>query len=428
VTRPASGRLATAFAVLVLVAAGGLLVLAPAVAAVPAAGAAGFTGVAEANGVRTTVVASGGPLTSVPMDTGSPVAQATLDSLGSSLAFASQPYPGDEAVTLPGTVAGVTGGKVNLPHYPLIAQSNAPGQPSSDVEAPGSSLKASSSSAESKASATTGGSTGTTAAGLTSAYAQISQAATGTVTALAISDAQGITIGPLRLGHVRSSSTVHLAPDASVARSSALEVTGASVGGSAVGITPAGLTAGSSTTPLPATSPVDEQLRSAGVSVAYLEPESTPAGVVAAGVKVTVSRQVPGPVSPVTVTYIFGQSASAVAGVAGTPPSLAVPSGLGPTSPPPDSAGTSADPAGLPTPRNAPGIASPLGAAMTAAFPSPRPPPAPSVLSSRPLGHLRRTPGFDLSTLYLVLAAGAMAAAALSRLISLFGVKLRWIS
>src|SRR4051812_7782226 len=160
----------------------------------------GYVAVAEADGVRTTTVATGGPLTSVPVDVGSPVAQATFDSLGSSRAFASQAYPGDEVVTLPGTVAGVTNGAANLPHYPLIAQSDAPATPSSNVDAPGTSLRADSSSTESKASATSGAQSGDDRAGLTSSEAHIALTADGAVTASAANDAEALTFGPLRFG------------------------------------------------------------------------------------------------------------------------------------------------------------------------------------------------------------------------------------
>jgi hypothetical protein len=70
------------------------------------------------------------------------VAQATLDSLGTSQAFASLPYPGGTVVGLPGLIAGVTGGKVALPAYPAYAYSDDPTTPYARREVAGYSLRA----------------------------------------------------------------------------------------------------------------------------------------------------------------------------------------------------------------------------------------------------------------------------------------------
>ena len=79
----------------------------------PSARAAGsFQAAAIAEGVRYTVTVPGAPLSDQIADAGGPVAQASLDSLGTSRGFASLPYPGDTATGLPGLVAGFTGGMV----------------------------------------------------------------------------------------------------------------------------------------------------------------------------------------------------------------------------------------------------------------------------------------------------------------------------
>jgi hypothetical protein len=409
---------------------GGISMVATPFLARPAAAASeSFSAMAEADGVRITVVANGGPLTSVPVDTGSPVAQATLDSLGSSKAFASQAYPGDEAITLPGTVAGVTKGAASLPHYPLIAESDASSQPSATVDQPGSSLSASSSPSGSKASAVTGAQSGDNRAGLTSGRADISQASDGAVTATGSSDTEAVAVGPLYLGRVLSSATVRVAPGSNASKSSTLEVTGASVAGVPISITPAGVTAGSSTNPLPSTSPLSDVLRNAGMSVTYIAPETTPSGIIAAGVKVTVSKDVPGPVSPVSVTYIFGQSAASVAGAADSSSQAATPAAA-------DNPASQAGPSGAQTAPATPGsggvtpAATSSGAGVLSAGSTARTErpylalrtPASGARTSR-----RAMAGFDLSAFYLVVAVGAIAAAVMSRLVGMLGVK-QWIS
>src|SRR5438445_6738615 len=77
-----------------------------------------FNGVAGADGVRLTVFNATAPVAQTPVDGGGPTAQASLDSLGSSKAFASYPYPGDILIAVPGLLAGLTGLPAP-PGYPL---------------------------------------------------------------------------------------------------------------------------------------------------------------------------------------------------------------------------------------------------------------------------------------------------------------------
>ena len=229
-----------------------------------------FSGLAAAEGIRVTFLASGGPVTDRPLDGGSPVAQAVLDSVGSSNAFASHLYPGDLAVTGPGTLAGVTGGQVNLPEYPAIARSDASTQPSSEVSGGGGTLRAQSTPDRSEASATAGLFDAPTAKLLTaSARAAVTKQASG-ARSLASDDVTGFAAGPLILDQVRSLAEVAVADDGVLARRSELRVTGASIGGTPVEIGPGGITLGPSASPLPGRPPVEEVLRQSGVSVTYL--------------------------------------------------------------------------------------------------------------------------------------------------------------
>ncbi len=60
------------------------------------------------------------------VDAGVSAAQAQIDSLGTTRAFASSPYPSESVVLLPGLIAGITGGQTSalIPPYPLIAATN----------------------------------------------------------------------------------------------------------------------------------------------------------------------------------------------------------------------------------------------------------------------------------------------------------------
>src|SRR2546428_735047 len=65
-----------------------------------------YRAVANADGTRVTVSAPGYLLVNTLFDTGAPTAQAVVDGLGNSRAFASYPYPGDTVVAAPGLVKG----------------------------------------------------------------------------------------------------------------------------------------------------------------------------------------------------------------------------------------------------------------------------------------------------------------------------------
>src|SRR5207248_8487241 len=78
-----------------------------------------------------TVIVPNAPATSSIVDTGLTSAQAVVSSGGTSKAFGSNPYPGDNAVTLPGTLAGF--GAAGVPQYPLYAESVNPDTPKTEI-------------------------------------------------------------------------------------------------------------------------------------------------------------------------------------------------------------------------------------------------------------------------------------------------------
>ena len=407
----------------------------------PAGAAPAFSGVAAAEGIRITLAATGGPATNTPVDSGGPVAQAALDSLGSSTAFASHVYPGDAAVSGPGAVAGVSNGAVNLPGYPLIAQSDAATTPESNVAGAGASLRARSSADRSEAEASTGGFDSSSARfGSAVARALVGRTGAGP-RALSSNDVHGFAVGPLVLGHVRSVADVALADDGTMSRASELRVTGASIAGTAVEIGPDGVRSGPSTTPLPA-APIGDQLRQAGIELSYLEPEEGDGGITAAGLLVTVEQPAPGPVTPVGIRYLIGR-ASARLGSAG--PSIHLPGitdpGSDPSAPPPDPGpeGPSVSappPAAQPAP---PLSAPPEGPALGLVPAGPSPDESssgaggPPADEAAPAGHgngaveasraaTTRAAGlFDTELFYLVVAAGGVLAAATIRTIGQAG-------
>ena len=95
--------------------AAGSLVGAVTVSPPPAGAATSFTALAAAEGIRVSPYAGGAPVANEPVELGVPVAQAIFDSLGTSQSFSSAVYPGDLLVSLPGLVAGVSGGQLTCP-------------------------------------------------------------------------------------------------------------------------------------------------------------------------------------------------------------------------------------------------------------------------------------------------------------------------
>ena len=135
----------------------GLVLLGVVVALEGGAGAADvptFTATAAADGARMSVVIVDAPLTSAPVDGGGPTAQAQLDSSGGSRAFSSAPYPGDTAISVPGTAAGF--GIAGVPSYPFYLESSYPLAPESSADQPGYHLHAKSAERQSEAEARAG--------------------------------------------------------------------------------------------------------------------------------------------------------------------------------------------------------------------------------------------------------------------------------
>src|SRR5438105_1416401 len=97
-----------------------------------------FTATANARLLQVTLTAQPPIGVDPPLDPGTSTAQAQVDSLGVSQAFASSAYPGQSVLTAGGSLATVTDGRLGsdqIPDYPLIASSGYPARPTDKVEA-----------------------------------------------------------------------------------------------------------------------------------------------------------------------------------------------------------------------------------------------------------------------------------------------------
>jgi hypothetical protein len=261
-----------------------------------------FVAVAGADAGRITWSAPGVGAVDTILDGGAPSAQALVNSLGTSAAYAAAPYPGETAMSTPGTVATL----LNLPSppaYPLIAATSYPATTQANVEQPGFLLASRSDPASSTATADIGRADGTTAVAHNRSMAKVT-ATSEALTAESESVTRGLLIGGvLRIGNVRSAAQATRTAGGDLRRQSSLTMDGVAVGDTPVGLDEDGLVLLGTSTPLPGGLPPAEVLRQAGLTIQRLAPEETPGGVIAAGLRVTQVQTLPdGHQSVVAVT------------------------------------------------------------------------------------------------------------------------------
>jgi hypothetical protein len=324
-----------------------------------------YSAYGQADGFFLTIKNSAIPLLSA-IQGGGPTAQATLDSLDQSNAFASFPYPGQEEAGLPGLIGSVLG--LPVPAYPAYVNTSY-GQPAVSKDLTGVSLRASSTHASSTATAIAGGN------GLTKAQSEVlssldSDDAVQT-TAVATIDTFDLG-GALSISNLRSVATASRDAKGLLTSTSRLSIGRISVPGLAVTLPrtanmcpvnqlpsselpPAPCPPELTEVPLPAqfagatvteptvgfldgnfvvTLPGTEQkipvpaatmlsaLKAAGVDASYQEPRKLKNGIIAAGLvlrQTVPGSPVPVPENPVLntpgpleVTYTFGESVATV--------------------------------------------------------------------------------------------------------------------
>ena len=287
----------------------------------PAQGAEGFAGtfgaVASADAVRVTWIVPHAPASDTVLDFGGPSAQATLDSIGGSQAFASFPYPGENAVTAPALIAGASGGQINLPSYPFWVGSTYPVTPKAESGSGPYMIKAESTDTSSASSASAGlDSNGQAALGLAKSQAS-TVAAPDAVTSQASTEVTAFAVGPLKIGQVVSTAKAVFS-GGTVTRDATTRVSGAMVGETPVAFTEKGLVVGSS--PVPADpKPIVDALAAAKIGVEFMPRQDTETGVVAPTIRVT-QRDEAGQ----SITYVLGRTSAFAQGEGTEPPPAAL--------------------------------------------------------------------------------------------------------
>ena len=247
-------------------------------------------GTAVADGVRMTMIVPGAPVTSKVIDAGGPSTQADLSTFTGNRASAALPYPGDGPMAGPGTAAGALGSNglqfpVPFPSYPFFATAEYPARPEQKVGDGPYVVETKTGAATARGVARSGfhqddGSAGAVFAISTSSVEQT----TDRIVAEAVSDAQGLTIGPLTIGQVRSKAKTEVAADGQITRSSSMALSGVRVADSAIGLTPSGVVVGTSPLPAPVAdfmAQLNRALAPSKIQVFLMGGAETPHGVVA---------------------------------------------------------------------------------------------------------------------------------------------------
>src|SRR2546423_9264623 len=208
----------------------------------------GFQGFTAASSLRLSYEIPG-YIAPRPIDGAGPIAEATLDALAGR-SFASLPYPGDDGVNYPALVTVATG--QSPPGYPFYAVATAD-QPESQVADPSNTFLLTAKVAPQLATSEgkfrpSGGDTI-----MSGAASKTTVTASGEdVVATAESLSEGIRIGDLTVGSVRSKSVTVYKPGAAPVTTSETLVEGGKVGETSFSFGPQGLKVAQNAVPIPA--------------------------------------------------------------------------------------------------------------------------------------------------------------------------------
>jgi hypothetical protein len=133
------------------------------------------------------------------------------------------------------------------------------------------------------------------------------------VTALAMSDTQGLSIGPLTIGEIRSTASQTFGGDGRVTPSSSLEITGIKLGTLPVSFTRDGVLVGASHTPVPVNETMAKLLAPSRITFRVLAAQEVPGRVVAPTVQITAPLASPAADGdPTTLTIVLGGATAAL--------------------------------------------------------------------------------------------------------------------
>jgi len=267
---------------------------------------------------------------------------------------------------------------------------------------------------------------------LVNSTAGVSVQRDGSVLARAVSDVQSLTIGPLTIGEMKSTATETLGADGTIKPTTAMVLDGVVIGGLPVSISPEGLDVPGRTVPLPLNSTFASLLSASKISVTVVAAQSYPGRVVAPALQITgpVSAPIVGS-APGTYTLMVGGASAGMMNSVGADTSSA-PSSSGPLGGSPVRPPAASTDSGTVPPSAAAGVGgAPVPAASVEPAPavadlSPPRGPAAMTLGPRALRPRAVRENFDITSLYLIVAALAFVMWAAGQLVRLLGVRQTW--
>jgi len=382
-----------------------------------------FAATAAADPVRVLTHIANFPATAAPIDSGGPSARVAAGSAGGGTAYSAAPDPGSFPSSLPGIGSGVlaqNGLKLpfQVPDYPLAVTADAQ-NPNRTVGAGGYELRADVGPSSASADTTTGGQSPGGNFGLMTADARIAPVEAG-VQALAISDIQSLTVGPLTIAGVHSEASELEDQTGNVVKRSAFHVDAIRIGSLSIGLAPGGFTVAGTPVPADSQKSFNDMLAASGVSLEQFPATETPDGIVGAGLVVTQKFNAP-QYGATSVSYRIGGVAVRLQG-AGQPATTGSAGAGGVPSAPAGSVGQLAFPTGVTglTGNQFPTGAAPLASGGPVSAPAAQSDAAgavPGVAFAMPAAATRTLAAVDSNGIYLVVVAAGVIGLGVTRFV-----------
>lgn len=251
------------------------------------------------------------------VDVSSASAQALVDSIGRSTAYASAPYPGDIVVGLPGLVNGLGAGELPpVPDYPLYVNSDFPAEPARRGELGPYVLDARSDALESVGSVAIGMSSESLKVGAVNARSEASvDEVTGALVARAWSSVDPIAVGGLlSIGKIETVVRMEMLVGEEPKIEASTDLGTITIAGIKVGITDEGLVLGA---PIPglsipgATAGLSALLAQAGIDLEVLPAVKTDTSYTSQGLRISYGTEVP-VVGETRVSVVVGRATVSV--------------------------------------------------------------------------------------------------------------------
>ncbi len=379
-----------------------------------------FAASAGASGVSALLYLPGAPGLAEVVDLGFPGTTVLLDTIGTSTATAAFPDPGELVGSLSGLAAGLIGLGAyglppielpTLPAYPFAVSTDAITRPDATLGEGVYELEAHSRPTSGTATASGGLRTGSAGnAALLHSTSSVEVQSSGTVVATGTGGIDGLTIGPLSIGQIRSTARMTMTPSGEVTPFSEIVIRGLGVGGVGIDIATDALTVGDAPVPLPIGETANALLQPFGMTLALRPSATTGDQTTAPAIVITMPVEAQGLSSgPGTFSLTLGGAIASIRGAPANQPAPSVPDAIPPTDVDSSIPSFGSTPLPFSTPVAPVGTSPVLGVA-------PRPIAATPVIPVEP---------WSVQTLYLTLGIGGCLAHALIHVLRLLGAGAR---